>query len=192
MKSTPMTKTNIALIGFRATGKSSVGRALAARLGRPFQDMDAEITVMLGQDIQSWVKSSGWESFRQMETELLLALAGQRELVVACGGGVVARDQNRECLRRHFFVVWLQASLETIHRRLLEDPQTTRLRPPLTELPLREEIAALLRQRTPWYEEIADLALDTDAAGPAELAEAIAARYEEWQRVITSRRDPGQ
>jgi len=173
-----MTKSSIALIGFRATGKSSVGRALAARLGRPFKDLDAEITAVLGQDIQSWVRARGWESFRQLETELLLALAGQEGLVVACGGGVVAREQNRECLRQHFFVVWLHASLETIQRRLLEDPQGALSRPPLTELPLKEEIETLLRQRTPWYEEIADLVLNTDTVGPAELAEAIAVGYE--------------
>jgi len=176
-----MIKTNIALIGFRATGKSSVGRALAGRLGRPFKDMDAEITTLLGQDIQSWVKARGWESFRQLETELLFTLVGQRGLVVACGGGVVAREQNRECLREHFFVVWLQASLETIHQRLLGDSQSALLRPPLTELPLKEEIETLLWQRTPWYEEIADLILATGAAGPAELAEAIAVGYEKWR-----------
>jgi shikimate kinase len=172
-----MTRSSIALIGFRATGKSSVGRALAGRLDRPFKDLDAEITTVLGQDIHSWVKARGWESFRQVETERLFALAGQGGLVVACGGGVVVRELNRECLRRHFFVVWLQASLETIRRRLLEDPRSALSRPPLTELPLKEEIETLLRQRTPWYEEIADLVLNTDAAGPAELAEAIVIRY---------------
>ena len=176
-----MIKTNIALIGFRATGKSSVGKALAGRLGRPFKDLDTEITTVLGQDIHSWVKTRGWESFRQLETELLFTLAGQKGLVVACGGGVVAREQNRECLRQHFFVIWLQASLETIQRRLLEDPRSALLRPPLTELPLQEEIETLLWQRTPWYEEIADLILATDAAGPAELAEAIAVGYEKWR-----------
>jgi shikimate kinase len=173
-----MIKSNIALIGFRATGKSFVGRALATRLGRPFKDMDVEITTMLEQDIQSWVGTRGWESFRQLETQLLFALAGQTGLVVACGGGVVVRAQNRESLRRHFFVVWLQASLETVQRRLVEDPQSALLRPPLTELPLKEEIEILLRQRTPWYQEIADLVLATDAAGPAELAEAIGIEYE--------------
>jgi shikimate kinase len=176
-----MTKSSIALIGFRATGKSSVGKALAERLGRPFKDLDAEIATLLGQDIHSWVRTRGWESFRQLEMELLFTLSGQKGLVVACGGGVVAREQNRECLRQHFFVIWLQASLETIQRRLLEDPQSALLRPRLTELPLKEEIETLLLQRTPWYEEIADIILATDAAGPTELAEAISVGYEKWR-----------
>jgi len=169
-----MQKSNIALIGFRATGKSKIGKGLARVLEREFVDMDEHLTKSFGQSIQSWVRVHGWKSFRDSEAKLLKDLAGRRELVVATGGGVIEREQNRAILKKHFYVIWLKASPETIHFRLLHDRQaTTANRPPLTELPLEEEIDHLLRVRLPLYAESSEVSLATDDISILDLTEQI-------------------
>lgn len=169
-----MKKSNIALIGFRATGKSNIGKGLAASLQREFVDMDDQLTKYFGQNIQEWVQAHGWESFREAEARLLKDLAGWKDLIVATGGGVIEREDNRAILKKHFYVVWLKACPETVHARLLGDCEVTSAnRPSLTELPLEEEIAHLLQVRSPLYEETADMDLATDNASVAELIEQI-------------------
>jgi shikimate kinase len=170
-----MTAKRIALVGFRATGKSCVGQVLAKQLQWTFVDMDEALTAAFGQSIEAWVQAHGWEAFRQAEARLLRQLARQSHLVVATGGGVVIRDQNRGQLKENFFVVWLQASAESIATRLRQDPKTAAQRPALTALPLQQEIVTLLREREPWYREVADLAVATDAQEAETLAAAILA-----------------
>jgi shikimate kinase len=169
---------NIALIGFRATGKSTIGRLLAAKLEWTFLDMDDELAAQFGTSIHDWVQKHGWEAFRDAETQLLAELTARTRQVVATGGGVVIREENRSRLRGSFFAVWLRASVENIEKRLAEDPKTAAQRPPLTDLTLREEITATLREREPWYKETADLVLSTDAQGPAGLIKAILTRID--------------
>jgi shikimate kinase len=164
---------NIALVGFRATGKSTIGRILAEKLGYTFVDMDEELVARFGTDIHNWVQEHGWEAFRDAEAQLLAELAGHIRQIVATGGGVVIREDNREQLKTNFFTIWLQTSEENIQARLSQDPKTRSQRPALTELSLREEITAILQQRTPWYRETADLILATDAQDPAELVKSI-------------------
>ena len=161
---------NIALTGFRATGKSSIGRLLARYLGWKFVDMDERLVESFGQDIESWVRLHGWESFREAESKLLKAMAGEAGLIVATGGGATLKAANRELLRNHFLVVWLKASADTIYTRLTRDPNTPSQRPPLTVLPLREEIEQLLLDRSRFYEETADLAIDTEGRPAQSLA----------------------
>jgi shikimate kinase len=171
---------NIALIGFRGTGKSAVGRLLAQRLGGAFLDMDEKLVESMGMDIREWVELHGWESFRDAESKLLASLAGKERLVAATGGGVVLREENRAALKAMFEVVWLRASSEVILARLAKDPKTAGLRPSLTGLPMREEVERLLLERNAFYEEAADEFLDTDDLAPEEAAgriyERVAAR----------------
>lgn len=174
---------NIALIGFRTTGKSLVGRILAQELQWSFMDMDAELIASFGCDIATWVKTHGWELFRDAESKLLETLALHRRMVLATGGGVVLRHVNRRVLKAHFRVVWLQAAPETIHARMLQDPGTPANRPSLTELTPREEIRCLLQDRRPLYAEIADLALSTESTPP----EGVSTRIREWMAAITPR-----
>jgi shikimate kinase len=164
---------NIALVGFRACGKTTIGRILAARRGWSFVDMDEELVTRFGAEIQAWVLEHGWESFRDAESQLLAELATHTRQVVATGGGVILRADNRELLHRHFLVVWLQASVENIQARLAQDPKTASQRPPLTDLPLRDEIRHLLEQRTPHYDATAHLALATDGQDAESLADTI-------------------
>ena len=164
---------NIALIGFRATGKTTIGRALATRLGWAFVDMDEQLTATLGTDIQTWVRQHGWDAFREAETLLLDKLANGERQVVATGGGVILQPVNRERLRQCFLVVWLQASAATIEARLAQDPKTTSQRPPLTDLSWQDEITQLLAERTPLYAATAHLALDTEGRETIALVESI-------------------
>lgn len=169
-------KSNIALVGFRASGKSLIGRLLARQDDRSFVDMDERLIASFGRDIDQWVRSEGWESFRQAESRLLEELARKQNLVVATGGGVVLSARNRRLLKTHFHVVWLKASVETTCARLQSDPQTVGNRPALTSLPLREEIQQTLAARWSLYEEVADLVLETDDLDPADLVSRLLAR----------------
>lgn len=179
-----MEKPNIALIGLRATGKSLVGGILARKMSRPFVDMDERLTDLFGIDINTWVRAHDWEAFRKAEAQLLATLAAQHGLVVATGGGAVLKPANREILRDRFFVVWLKASAETLHARLLQDRKTETTRPPLTDLDPREEIDHLARERAPLYEDCADLVLDTDSSQPEDLAAGILSVLAERSRPV--------
>jgi shikimate kinase len=166
-------KTNIALIGFRASGKSLVGKLLAEELGLSFADMDALLVSSFGMGIDRWVHAQGWESFRQTESELLERLAREHGVVVATGGGVVLSASNRELLKNRFLVVWLKASPETTYLRMLGDPDSRTNRPAFTSLPLRDEIRQILVERSALYEETAAITLETDDELPERLVLAI-------------------
>ena len=173
-----MRKCSIALIGFRATGKSVIGKLLGEKLSMDFMDMDDELVASLGQDIDSWVRAHGWESFRDAESRLLDSLAERNRLVLATGGGVILRPSNRKILKERFVVIWLQASPETIRLRLSQDPRTSSHRPPLTDLPIEDEINRVLLERCPIYEEAADLSIRTDGSTPSESVSQIQAFWE--------------
>lgn len=166
-------KSKIALIGFRATGKSLVGRLLARRLGWSFVDMDDELVAALGMSIDAWVKLHGWESFRHEESRILSGLARRDQLVAATGGGVILDANNRALLRREFYVVWLEAGKETILSRILGDERTTAYRPPLTGLPLESEIEAVLKERFPLYKETAHTSIQVDRLEPEAIVSAV-------------------
>jgi shikimate kinase len=166
-------KANIALIGFRASGKSLVGKLLAEELGLSFVDMDARLVASFGVDIDQWVHFRGWESFRHEESELLERLVREKGLVVATGGGVVLRASNRDLLRDQFFVVWLRASPQTTHSRVLGDPHTKANRPAFTRFPLQDEIRKILAERASLYEETAHITLETDGVLPEQLVSEI-------------------
>lgn len=173
-----MRKANISLIGFRATGKTTVGKILADRLGWRFIDMDDLLSESFGMNISDWVRDHGWESFREAESQLLETLAGQERIVLATGGGAILRATNRETLKRRFFNVWLKASAAVLFHRLAGDPKTDFSRPALTSLCLRDEIESTLRERERFYEETADLEMDTEESTAAELALSIQAVME--------------
>jgi shikimate kinase len=169
-------KSNIALIGFRASGKSLVGRLLARELNLSFVDMDERLVATFGRSIDQWVRSEGWEPFRKAESELLEQLAQGRGLVVATGGGVILNTHNRLLLKEHFLVIWLKASPETTYRRMLSDPNTQASRPAFTALPLQDEIQHIMTERAALYSETAHLILETEDALPAQLVSTIQCR----------------
>jgi shikimate kinase len=173
-----MRERNIALIGFRATGKSSVGEILAHTLRREFIDMDRRLITEAGRDIAEWVEQEGWGSFRKAESALLGIVRMQKELVVATGGGIILDPENRRALSEEFFTVWLRASPQTIHERLRLDPESPRTRPALLPLPVREEIERVLAERVPLYSHVAHLQIDTEGKQTFRLAEEIACIFD--------------
>jgi len=160
----------VALIGFRATGKSTVGRLVVASLGRVFVDMDEELVRRFGMDIRRWVDRHGWPAFRAEEAALLRSLSCAVPSVIATGGGVVVDPGNRWVLRRRFFTVWLKASPPVVLARLQQDPRTASLRPALTDHGLEGEVRLVLREREPWYRESSHAAVGTDGEAPERIA----------------------
>jgi shikimate kinase len=157
----PAGKHNIALTGYRATGKSSVAKRLAERLGWRSVDADQEIHRRAGRTIREIFASQGEQAFRDLESDVVADLAGQAETVISLGGGAIVREANRRRLRGSL-VIWLQAAPQEIWRRLQQDPDSQQQRPPLTSLSGYDELEKLLAQRQPLYEQVSDLTVITD------------------------------
>ena len=148
---------HIVLVGVMGVGKTTVGRRLAKELQRPFVDADEQLELRAGRTIPTIFRDDGEEAFRRLESEVLADLLGRsRPLVVAAGGGVVARPDNRQRLAREAFVVWLRASAEFLAGRT--DPTH---RPLLagTADPLAA-LEGLIAARSPLYEASADVTVD--------------------------------
>lgn len=169
---------NILLIGYRATGKSTVGRQLARRLEWTFVDTDSEIESRTGQTIAEIFTADGERRFRDLESQVLAETLNQRETVIAAGGGAVMREANRMAIRdAESAVVWLQASPETITARLASDEQTAARRPALSNhSDVYSEVATLLERRNPVYQQCAQLVIDTQHNDPAAVADEIIRR----------------
>ena len=164
---------NIVLIGYRGTGKSTVGKLIAARLGRTVVSTDAEIVKQTGQSIPEIVAQHGWAYFRDLESEVCEELAGKDGLVIDAGGGVILRSQNVELLKKTGTLFWLTASVDTITQRIGRDTQ----RPSLTGTKsFVDEIQEILCERTPQYEAAADHQIATDGRSIVQIADEILAR----------------
>ena len=109
---------NLILIGYRGTGKSTVGRRLATTLSIPYVSLDTELVRRTRQSIPELVAATGWEHFRELETELVLEYSQKPRQLIDCGGGVVEKERNYEPLRRSGTVFWLAASPATILSRI--------------------------------------------------------------------------
>ncbi len=166
----------IILIGFRATGKTSVGKALADLLGLPFYDLDRLIERRAGKDISTIVAEEGWPYFRKLEREMMFEAASWPQGVIALGGGAVMHEDEMRLLKQNACVVWLKASPEIIAKRLSFDEKTATQRPSLTGLDVLEEIETLLTKREPLYHLFADLEVDSSEHDPKLLAEEISSR----------------
>ena len=163
----------ITLIGYRGSGKSTVAEALAARLGWDWIDADAAIEEAAGRTIREIFDAEGEAGFRRRERQTLAALLGRDRLVVAAGGGAVLDSQTRSDMKSAGPVVWLQASLPVLAKRIAGDPTTAARRPNLAGGGT-EEIARLLAEREPLYRDCASHSVFTDALTTAEIAERIA------------------
>lgn len=160
----------IILVGFRATGKSSVGRLLAEHLGVDFLDMDQVLTARHG-EISALVAARGWDFFRAREKELLRELLDLKEGVIATGGGAVLHQELWPLMRETGLVVWLTSTLELICRRLTSDPVSTSQRPSLTGRDIGAETATVLTEREPLYRSAAHLSVDSNRPIPEVVAE---------------------
>jgi shikimate kinase len=163
---------NIVLIGYRGTGKSTVGRLLASRLGRQLVSTDAEIVKRAQRTVPEIIAQEGWEYFRDLESDICRELADRDQLVIDTGGGVILRTQNIEALKKNGTVFWLTASVETIANRIGGDNQ----RPSLTGTKsVVDEIQEVLQERVPKYQAAADHVIATDHRSINQLVETVLA-----------------
>ena len=173
---------HLLLIGYRATGKTTLARLVAENLNLPWYDSDVLIENRFGKSIARIFAEDGEPAFRDAEADEIETIvhnsnqAGQT-IVLATGGGAILRKSTRSFLKKHGFVVWLTASRETIYRRMIQDAATAERRPDLTNLPAEEEIARLLEMRKPFYEETANLVVDTENTAAERLAGQILRSY---------------
>jgi shikimate kinase len=164
---------NIVLIGYRGTGKSSVGKLLSERLGWPVISTDAEIVRRASLSIPQIVERFGWDHFRDLESEVCRDLAGQDRLIIDTGGGVILRQQNVEALKANGVLFWLTADVATITQRISGDTG----RPSLTGTKsFTEEVEEVLRERRPRYQAAADHVIGTDGRTVAQVAEEVLAK----------------
>ncbi len=164
----------LALVGYRGTGKSTVGRILADRLGRPFADADKEIEARDGRTIRAIFAEDGEPAFRRIEGEVLRELTAKLPGgIVATGGGAVLDEANRRALRSFGFVAWLKADPDTLAWRLSHSRSGLADRPALTPAGTLAEIADVLAARAPLYREAAHAEVETDGRTAREVAEAV-------------------
>ncbi|HZZ80775.1 MAG TPA: shikimate kinase [Gemmataceae bacterium] len=166
-----MSRRLLFLIGYRGAGKTEVARLLAPLLGWQWIDADAVLEERFGKSIRQIFAEEGEPSFRNKEAAILQELSQLQDHVVATGGGVVLRPDNRAALQRGH-VVWLQAPSDVLWQRMRSDASTAERRPNLAQGGIAE-IEAMLSVRTPLYEECQDLIVDTSKGNPALAAEVI-------------------
>lgn len=156
----PSPPKNIVLIGFMGSGKSSIARELSRALGYPVIDTDALIVEQAGKPIREIFEDEGEDAFRDLELAILRNLEESlpTHRIIAPGGGVIVRPENREILRRLGFVVWLVVSAEEIMRRTGKN----RGRPLLNNEDQKGTIDRLLKERRELYRYTAHQEIETD------------------------------
>ncbi|NLJ50948.1 MAG: shikimate kinase [Alcaligenaceae bacterium] len=150
-------KSIIILIGMMGAGKTTVGRALAKKLGRKFIDLDHAIVERCGVDIPTIFDIEGEEGFRKRENEVLQDVILNKEIILATGGGAVLRPENRELMKQYGQIIYLRVAVDELYRRVAKDKN----RPLLATPNPKERLAELLSERAEIYESSADHIIDS-------------------------------
>lgn len=167
------------LIGYRGSGKSSVGKLLAKELCFSFLDTDDWVETQAGSSIREIFARIGEAGFRELESQAIAAASKlSTSHVIALGGGAILRESNRDCIKQAGSTIWLQASPGLLADRIAADKTTNARRPALTNLPSLHEIQKVLRDRTPLYEATADATIQTDAKSLVEIVNEAKGWYE--------------
>ena len=164
---------NIFLIGYRCTGKTSVGNALSIKLGLTFVDADERLMENESKTIAEMVSERGWDYFRQLEKEIIKSICALDGQVIATGGGAILDPDNVAATKNRGRLIWLRAEPETIRKRMLKDDLTADQRPALTTQGAANEIASTLKDRTPYYQTAMDFSIDTDGRSVENICEMI-------------------
>jgi shikimate kinase len=167
-----MTATRVLLVGPRGSGKTTVARLLADELGWAWVDADVLLEARAGMSIRDIFAAEGEAGFRRREADMLAEVCTLDSHVIATGGGVVLRPENRALLKRSGVVVWLTGDIDTLWGRITADATTAARRPTLT-VGGRAEVAELVAAREPLYRECADVTIDTTGRTPAEIVAAV-------------------
>lgn len=164
------TAPHLVLVGPMGAGKSSLGRRLSQTYGLTFVDLDREIEIRAGAEIPTIFACEGEAGFRRREAEALADVLTRTPCVIATGGGAVLDPHNRDLMRQHGFVVYLQIDVDEQLARLANDHS----RPLLAGTDRVDVLAKLADERRPLYAEIADLTFSPTGMGAAEAAERLA------------------
>ena len=173
-----MARNHLYLVGYRGSGKTTVGRCLADELTLPFIDTDEVVEKRSGETIADLFARLGESGFRDQETAAIRSVSRLEPSVISLGGGAVLRPENRELLKTTGYTVWLQATAEQLAARISEDEAHGKRRPSLTSLGTLGEIETVLKQREPLYNEASDLILPSAGLSPIELAQQIATWFQ--------------
>jgi shikimate kinase len=163
----------VVLIGYRAAGKTTVGKLLAMLLKVPFYDADSVVEEIVNVPVKNIVAHQGWEYFRKKETEAIHLLSGKGHCVIATGGGVILDEENVKLLKQSGVIVWLNAPIKDIIDRLNEDAQNNAARPQFTTDDLAQETLDIFAQRLPLYKKTADFMVGTAGKSAPQIAEII-------------------
>jgi shikimate kinase len=160
----------VVLLGYRGSGKTTVGRKLADRLWCEFVDTDEEIVRRAGKSIREIFAEQGEAAFRELESQVVLDALKREGDVISLGGGAILRDENREALAAsQHSRIYLRCDPDMLHRRIQNDAATTASRPALTALGGGiDEIKQLLATREPLYRAVATAELDVTNLDPDE------------------------
>lgn len=168
---------NVILTGFMGSGKSSLGVRLSYRLKMPLMDTDKKIEKEQGRTISKIFEEEGEDYFRQLETECIQKLEGQKgAYVISVGGGLPVKKENREILKKLGMVIYLRIRPETVYERLKEDTS----RPLLQGDNPQEKIKQLMDERSDFYESGADFIIDVDQLDTEQIIQKIVRQY--WKR----------
>ncbi len=156
-----MPKDSIALIGFMATGKTTIGRALAKYLDNDYQFLETDQLIIqkTGKKISQIFEEEGEGKFREYESYVCEKVSELHKVVISCGGGVVLNKFNIENLKKHCHIILLKANLEEIYKRSKKDG--VEIRPIINYVDPKKEIEKVLNNRRPYYEEAAEMVIDT-------------------------------
>lgn len=168
---------NIVLVGYRCSGKTSVGKLLAGKLDRDFLDTDMLMEERAGCSIETIVSRDGWDRFRDIERRLIKEVSEMADLVIATGGGVVMDEDNLRNLKRSGFVVWLKADAGILMERMGGDQRSGKVRPSLTGEDPIDEIERLLDIRNPFYERAGKFTIDSGLLPIQEVVDLIFKEY---------------
>ena len=163
----------ISLIGYRGTGKTTVGRLMAEQLAIPFLDSNQQIVERAGRSIAEIFESEGESTFRDLESEVCSEMMQRHSAVLSWGGGVILRENNRQAISGSNVTFWLQATEGTIFHRIHGDSRSKENRPALTELDPLQEIRTNLEHRRAFYDECCDHVIATDSLSSAQVADSL-------------------
>jgi shikimate kinase len=164
---------NLFLIGYRCTGKTTIGKSVAETIDWRFVDADTMLVGECGRQIKDIVDTEGWQAFRRRERSTLKQICMQKRQVVATGGGVVLDADNVRAMQGCGIIIGLGATADTIRKRMLQDITTATFRPALTDRGLVKEIEDMLSKRNPCYESASDFFIHTDGIPVVEITQTI-------------------
>lgn len=168
-------KNNIVLIGMRGSGKTTVAKLLSRKLNRQCLELDDMVVKKVGLPISVMVEKYGWDFFRDQESEIAKKVSLEKDIVISTGGGIILRQENIDALKENGVFILLNASVETLVKRIGNYSQF----PPLTDKKTpKEELGFILEQRETLYKSAADEIIDTDNLNPTEVTDKIISKVE--------------